>query len=353
MRALMRVRNGGDASPPAGRSSSARKWAAWLIFVSSAREGWAHYIFVRAIGVPRWWRLRTPLRAKTGSVRSVRHGWHLHRQRVVAHKQNSGAAHSRDRWLARLSLIGTVQAAVCAQWRLSANGIGSGQADGNSTVDLALRFFSAGRPMLDRSTAPLLVSSLTELRSSGSNQHLRWAGRHLSRDEPRELVDAGHCAKFHLVPFARRHVILKPSHLRAKIQPRSHAQLETAARLVRIRTCGKKSKGPARCRGRHLRQSQAGPCVSPLPPAERVSPAGHVFAEARQSRPWTHRRLPKAASPPEIASSIVVAVRHLGDDGVESWPDLCVKHTGGTDDGDGDKGCDQAVLDGRRTNRVL
>jgi hypothetical protein len=48
-----------------------------------------------------------------------------------------------------------------------------------------------------------------------------------------------------------------------------------------------------------------------------------------------------------------LCLRHLVSDDAERGADLGAQRAGGSDDADGDEGCDEAVLDGSRTRLVL
>src|SRR6187200_1074602 len=66
------------------------------------------------------------------------------------------------------------------------------------------------------------------------------------------------------------------------------------------------------------------------------------------------RTTPKPSQAGPIGPAVVsLRLLHLVGDGVEGQADLRAKAAGGGDDADGDQGCDEAVLDGRRTRLVL
>jgi hypothetical protein len=109
----------------------------------------------------------------------------------------------------------------------------------------------------------------------------------------------------------------------------------------------------------HARQSlQRLSCIQPARENTNIGQASCGQAGPR----WGKKRKPpakgQAASwPAEIRLAALggppaAAVLHLGDDRAEGRADLRAKGAGGGDDGNGNQGGDQAILDGRRTGLV-
>src|SRR6476660_5909340 len=68
---------------------------------------------------------------------------------------------------------------------------------------------------------------------------------------------------------------------------------------------------------------------------------------------WRTTPKPSQAGPLGTGAYGCLRLLHLVDDGVEGQADLRAKGAGPADAGGGDQGCDEAVLDGRRTRLVL